>query len=454
MDITGKTIIIIGLGKSGIAAAVFALRQGAHVAVYDVADLAFNRSLEELAQNGAQVVLGTMPEQEILDAADMIILSPGVPHDKHEFVQAAAAGTEITGELEFAARFIHTPIIGITGTNGKTTTTELCAAMLKAAGYKVFTGGNIGTPLIEYAMTAQTADVCVVEVSSFQLDTSRLFRPHIAVVLNVTPDHLDRYAGDLKQYGLSKMRIFANQTVDAFVILNINDIFLREFKSALSAQTLWFGDLKQYVGTKHCYGAQLPAQDVMRIEINEQRFELDISQFKLLGPHNRENLAAAALAALAFGADVASIEKALAAFAISPHRVALVAKKNGVRFIDDSKATNIDAVVRALDCVEGLCVLIIGGLDKGCDFTGLRPSIKDKVRAIVAIGAAQQKIAAEFSDLTLVETSTTMQAAVQKAYALAKPDASVLLSPACASFDMFESYAQRGDEFIKAVNAL
>lgn len=454
MDIKGKTIIIIGLGKSGMASAAFALRQGAQVAVYDSADLAFNRQLEALAQSGAQVVLGAMPEQEILDAADMLILSPGVPHDKHEFKQAAAAGTEITGELEFAARFIHTPIIGITGTNGKTTTTELCAAMLKATGYKVFTGGNIGTPLIEYAMTDQTADVCVVEVSSFQLDTSRLFRPHIAVVLNVTPDHLDRYAGDLKRYGLSKMRIFANQTPGDFAILNVDDAFLRGYKRALSAQTLWFGDLKKHAETKHRYGAQLPAQGVMHLEINRRRFELDISQFKLLGPHNRENLAAAALAALAFGADIAGIEKALGAFAISPHRVALVAQKAGVRFIDDSKATNIDAVVRALDCIEGQCVLIMGGLDKGCDFTGLRPSIKAKVQAIVAIGAAQQKIMAEFSDLTRVETSATMEAAVQKAYVLAKPDASVLLSPACASFDMFESYAHRGDEFIKAVNAL
>lgn len=454
MDITGKTIIIIGLGKSGMASAAFALGQGAQVAVYDSADLAFNRSLEELAQSGAQVVLGAMPEQEVLDAADIIILSPGVPHDKHEFMQAAAAGTEITGELEFAARFIHTPIIGITGTNGKTTTTELCASMLKAAGYKVFTGGNIGTPLIEYAMTDQTADVCVVEVSSFQLDTSRLFRPQIAVILNVTPDHLDRYAGDLKRYGFSKMRIFANQAPGDFAILNIDDAFLRGYKRVLSAQTLWFGDLAKHAGTKHRYGAQLPAQDIMRLEINRQLFELDTSQFKLIGPHNRENLAAAALAALAFGADVASIEKALAAFAISPHRLALVAKKNGVRFIDDSKATNIDAVARALDCVESRCVLIMGGLDKGCDFTALRPGIKDKVRAIVAIGAAQQKIVDEFSGLTRVETAASMQAAVQKAYALAKPDDSVLLSPACASFDMFESYAQRGNEFIKAVEAL
>lgn len=454
MNIAGKTIIIIGLGKSGIAAATFALRQGAQVAVYDCADLAFERPLEELSQGGAMVVLGAVPEQEILNAADLVILSPGVPHDKLEFIQAASVGVEIIGELEFASRYVRTPIIAITGTNGKTTTTELCAAILKSAAYRVFTGGNIGTPLIEYAMTGQDADVCVVEVSSFQLDTARHFKPHIAAVLNVTPDHLDRYAGSLQQYGLSKMRIFANQTADDFAILNINDVFLREHRHNLRAQTLWFGNLKQYASTSHYNGVQLPAYNVMQIDINGLSYELDISRFKLLGPHNLENLAVAALAALTFGAQITDVEEALANFAVSPHRVALIGEKNGVQFIDDSKATNIDAVARALDCIEGECVLIMGGLDKGCDFTGLRPGIKGKVRAIVAIGASKLKIANEFSDLTTVETAETMNAAVKKAYALAKPGVSVLLSPACASFDMFDSYAHRGDEFIKAVEAL
>lgn len=453
MDIKGKNIVIIGLGKSGIAAATFALRRGARVAAYDGADLALAEPLKELAQGGAAVVLGAMPGQEILDAADVIILSPGVPYAKPELLQAASAGAEIIGELEFASRYIKTPIIAITGTNGKTTTTELCSAMLMAAGYKVFTGGNIGTPLIEYAMTAQDADVCVVEVSSFQLDTVKYFHPHIAAALNVTPDHLDRYDGSLQRYGMSKLRIFDNQTADDFAILNVNDNFLREADYELHAQTLWFGDLKKYAG-KFRSGVQLPAQDVMQIDFNGRLYKLDIRRFRLLGPHNRENLAAAALAALAFGADTAGIEKALAAFEVSPHRVARGAEKNGVRFIDDSKATNIDAVARALDCIEGECVLIMGGLDKGCDFTALRPEIKGKVRAIVAIGVARKKILSTFSDLVPVHEAVTMADAVQQAYGLAQPAASVMLSPACASFDMFDSYAHRGDEFIRAVNAL
>lgn len=454
MDITGKNIIIIGLGKSGVAAAVFALRKGAKVVAFDGADLAMTPALEDLVQGGAEVALGTMPDQELLDAADVIVLSPGVPHDKPEFARAAANGAEVIGELEFASRYVYTPIIAITGTNGKTTTTELCSAMLTAAGYKVFTGGNIGTPLIEYAMTEQQADVCVVEVSSFQLDTIRYFKPRIAVLLNVTPDHLDRYDGSMENYFMSKLRVFKNQSSDDYAVLNVDVEAFRDAEILLDAQTLWFGDLQRYSAHWSYPGVQLPVRNVMRLSVNGRECELDIGRFKLLGPHNCENLAAAALAAIAFGADAAGIEKALADFAVSPHRVALVAEKNGVRFIDDSKATNIDAVARALDCVDEACVVIMGGLDKGCDFTDLRPKVSGKVRAIVAIGKAREKLAATFSDLTLVEEAESMEEAVQKAYALAQPGAAVLLSPACASFDMFDSYAHRGDEFIKAVKAL
>lgn len=454
MDITGKKIVVVGLGKSGIAAAKLALAKGALVYACDsAAGLPWKNELKALTTAGAQVELGVTPDETGLADADIVIISPGVAHDKPAFLRAAQNGVEIIGELEFAARYVKTPLIAITGTNGKTTTTELCAAMLKQSGFKVFTGGNIGTPLAEYAVTAQTANVCVVEVSSFQLDTIVNFSARVAVALNVTPDHLDRYAGDIEKYGRAKMRIFENQTARDYAVLNINDKFLREFNYNYKAQRLWFGNVAQYAGSAGL-GVQLPAQNSMRFVFSDNSVELDISKFKLLGPHNRENLAAAALAALAFGAKPKALEQALANFAVSPHRVALIAQKGGVRFIDDSKATNIDAVARALDCVEGECVLIMGGLDKGCDFEGLRPSLKGKVRAIVAIGAAKPKIKAVFGDITQVVEADSMQDAVTKAYALAKPNASVLLSPACASFDMFNSYAHRGEEFIKAVNNL
>lgn len=454
MNLTGKKVIVIGLGKSGVAAADFALHKGAAVSAYDDQDLPMNRALDSLVILGGEVMLGGGPPQAKLNAADLIVLSPGVPHNTAAFAEAERNGTEVIGELEFASRYIRTPIIAITGTNGKTTTTELCSAMLKAAGYKVFTGGNIGTPLIEYANGTQDAHVCVVEVSSFQLDTIKTFWPHIAAILNITPDHLDRYDGCMEAYGRSKLRIFRNQRANDYAILNVNDAFLREYGTNLQARTLWFGSLHKYTDLTQCRGAQMPAGDSMCLALDRGDFTLDLRNYKLLGPHNRENLAAAALAALAFGADPLKVEAALADFAVSPHRVALVAEKYGVRFVDDSKATNIDAVARALDCFDDKCVLIMGGLDKGCEFTDLRSKIAEKVRGVVAAGVARDKISAAFGDLTEVVLAEDMEDAVNKAYMLAQPVGNVLLSPACASFDMFDNYAHRGDEFIKAVEKL
>lgn len=454
MNLTGKKVVIIGLGKSGVAAADFALRKGAAVSACDSQDLPMSQALESLVALGGEVLLGGNPSQAALNLADVIVLSPGVPHVSPALMEAERAGAEIIGELEFAGRYIHTPMIAITGTNGKTTTTELCSAMLKAAGYRVFTGGNIGTPLIEYAGGLQDAHVCVVEVSSFQLDTIKTFRPHIAAVLNVTPDHLDRYDGNIETYGLSKMRIFRNQMEGDYAILNVNDAFLRQHGANLKARTLWFGALHKHLELTQRQGAEMTTGDSMCLALDRGEFVLGLRNYKLLGPHNRENLAAAALAALAFGADAHKVEAALADFAVSPHRVALVGTKNGVRFVDDSKATNIGAVARALDCFDDRCVLIMGGLDKGCEFSGLRNKIAEKALAVVAIGAAKDKIAEAFNDLTAVVMADDMPDAVNKAYMLAQPAGCVLLSPACASFDMFDSYAHRGDEFIKAVEEL
>lgn len=453
MELRGKNIVVVGLGVSGIAAAKFAFTRGAKVTACDNAMLNPTAETELLRQMGVQTVLGHNPDEAALKQADLIIISPGVPHYLPLFA-AVPESTEIIGEIEFAARFIDTPIIAITGTNGKTTVTELTSAMLTAAGFRVFTGGNIGTPLISYVDSDDKADVIVAEVSSFQLDTIREFKPHIAAILNVTPDHLDRYQGSMQRYGEAKLRILMNQTADDYAVINVNDTFLRHRINGIAPHKLWFGDLKMFRQQTRGQGALLPTADKLAITIKDKEYLLDTSGFKLLGPHNRENLAAAALMALAFGAAPGAVERAAADFKPSAHRVELVAEIEGVRFVDDSKATNVDAVIRALDCFEGQCVLIMGGLDKGCDFNSLKHHVQCKAKAVVAIGSSRTKIEVTLGAYAPVTLANDMQDAVNKAWVLADEGDVILLSPACASFDMFTSYAHRGDEFVKAISRL
>ncbi len=446
-DIQGKRVLVVGMGESGAAAAVFLNGRGAVVTVTDRAELpdAADR-MPELEARGIRFELGEH-RAETFNEADVIVVSPGVPHRMPFLQQAAQKGIPVMGELELAFRYITRPIIAVTGTNGKTTTTTLLGHLLREAGFRVVVGGNIGTPLVGCIDTAEKADVLVVEVSSFQLDTIDTFRPGISVILNVTPDHLDRY-DDMSAYALSKGRILKNQLATDIAVLNGSDLEIRRISSDAAARK-WF--INAEPGEE---GGVFHGERFMLQTGRHENSWLDLSCLALPGRHNRENAAAAGLAALAFGADAARIQTALSTFRGLPHRIAHAGTIGGIRFYDDSKATNIDAVEKALEAFEQPVVLIMGGRNKGYRFTSLAGAVKDHVKALIVMGESAPDILADLGEVVPVEQRTDMTDAVSRARALADPGDVVLLSPGCASFDMFKNYAHRGDTFCNAVTAI
>jgi UDP-N-acetylmuramoylalanine--D-glutamate ligase len=360
---------------------------------------------------------------------------------------AEKRGVPVLGELELASRYIDKPIIAVTGTNGKTTTTTLLGHLLSHAGLRVVVGGNIGTPLTAQIETIHTADVAVVEVSSFQLDTIDTFRPHIAVILNITPDHLDRYDG-MAAYADSKGRILENQAAGDIAVLNGKDAEIRRISKGCTASKWFFN-----AGPRETGGRFDDSGFHLTAETHGGRV-LDLSCLQQPGQHNRENAAAAALAALAFGVDPEDIQAALGTFQGLPHRIAPVATKGGVRFFNDSKATNTDAVEKALEAFSEPVVLIMGGRGKGYSFGPLADAVKNHVRALIAMGESAPDILADLGGIVPIRTSEDMPGAVSQAYELARPGDVVLLSPGCASFDMFKNYADRGESFCRAVAAI
>jgi UDP-N-acetylmuramoylalanine--D-glutamate ligase len=359
------------------------------------------------------------------------------------------------GELELASRFVEAPMVAVTGTNGKTTVTRMIGDMLEAAGRRVFVGGNIGAPLIGHVDAGAAADLVVVEVSSFQLDTCDTFHPRVAVLLNISPDHLDRYS-DLEAYTAAKGLIFRRQNAADVAVLNGDDPRVRAMAETIQATPVWFSGRPATAA-----GADITASNLVfngfrgtRAGFNGQR--LDLSALRLLGPHNRANAAAAALAARLAGADPAAIGAALAAFKPLPHRLMPVGEIAGVRYVDDSKATNIDAVAQALATFDQPVVLIAGGKDKGGGYEALKPLVARKVRRLIVMGEAAAAIAADLGPCCAegVEQAADMFEAVVRARASARPGDVVLLSPACSSFDMFADYAHRGRVFAAAVHRL
>ena len=442
--IRGQHVLVVGMGASGAAAAAFLNDQGAVVTVADCASVpdAADR-ISALEARGIRFELGEH-RAGTFHRADVIVVSPGVPHLMAPLRQAVQRGIPVIGELELAFRYITKPIIAVTGTNGKTTTTTLLGHLLRNAGFRVVVGGNIGTPLVACIDAAETADVLVVEVSSFQLDTIDTFRPLISVILNITPDHLDRY-DSMSAYADSKGRILKNQTTNNIAVLNGGDPEVRRISGNAAARK-WF--LYAEPGEE---GGVFEADRFMLQTGRHEGMWLDLSCLEQSGHHNRENAAAAGLAALAFGADVARIQEALSTFRGLPHRITPAGVVGGVRFYDDSKATNIDAVAKALEAFEQPVVLIMGGRNKGYRFGSLAGVVKDHVKALIVIGESASDILADLGDLVPSESGTDMIDAVSRAYALAAPGDVVLLSPGCASFDMFKNYAHRGDTFCGAV---
>lgn len=435
------------MGSSGLSMARFLHGQGKQVMATDI-DGSKTREAALLKDLGIPTELG-FHDQKTFDQALAIVVSPGIPLTISPLAMAAAKGVPIIGELDIFSRFNTTPIIAITGTNGKTTTTTLIQQMLEASGLHTFTGGNIGTPLVNYLMEDLKADWVVAEISSFQLDLAQSFKPNIALLLNITEDHLDRYPS-FQEYALSKWSLFKNQTsTDKAIINQAIDNF--EIKSSqLASPVFGFSWQPESDGE----GAQI-SDHTIHIKLQGRSFHIDTQNLpELQGCHNRENIAAAALACLLAGAPMEGILKGLAAFKSLPHRMGFVRQINGVLFYNDSKATNIDAVIRALESFKENIILILGGREKGLDFSLLIPMVKTCVKQIIALGEAADHIQEILGPVCPVLKADSMETAVKKAYEKACPQDIVLLSPACASFDMYENYPARGNDFIARVNKL
>lgn len=452
IELRSRRVVVVGLGRTGVATARFLVDRGAQVTVTDRASAqSLAASVGALDGLDVRLKLGGHDAGDF-EAADLVVLSPGVPHTLPILEPAWIKGTPVIGEMELAWGYIREPILAVTGTNGKTTTTELIGKMLEKSGKRVFVGGNIGTPLIAYAAGSHPpADVIVAEVSSFQLDTTIGFRPHTAVMLNITDDHLDRYPS-FRAYVESKWRIFNNQVATDAAILNAMDATVASMIAdhPPRARRMLFSD--QAV----VQGAQLLKDKILLFEEGLQCGVFSLEKSGLIGPHNHENVAAACLAARDRGATDDAIQRAIDTFKGLPHRLETVATVRGVRFVNDSKATNVDALKRALECFDRPVVLIMGGQNKKGDFTQLKDSVRRRVKTLVAMGDSRDEIVTALAgdpEAGILEAGS-MQEAVDKAFEAAQDGDTVLLSPACASFDMFENYVHRGNQFRKVVERL
>lgn len=457
MDLKNKKVLVVGLGATGESVTAFLIKRGARVTVTDAA------GVDELGERARQIRgMGALLEtgghhQKSFNGADLIVISPGVPHDIAPIRRAVEKGVRLTGEIELASRFISEPIIAVTGTNGKTTTTTLIGEMLKTSDIRTFVGGNIGLPLIGYPDAPEKADVIVAEISSFQLDTIETFRPAVAVLLNIAEDHLDRYP-DLNGYAASKGRLFENQQAQDTAVINAGDELSRRVSDAILSRKLLFRFMAEAAGVDRDLSATITETAVVfRKDTaigNAGDFTLNRADYPLYGHHNWENAAASGLAVLAAGGNQVGIRNALTRFKGLAHRLERIATVNGVTYFNDSKATNVATVERALACFDRPVVLILGGRNKDCDFNLLKHSLRKHVKQVVAIGEASREITDTLNATVPIKTAVSMKDAVTCARDCATKNDIVLLSPACTSFDMYNNYAERGDDFRTAVKEL
>ncbi len=448
MELNNKNILIVGLGVSGVAAASFLKKRGAVVTVTDMADEEERGAYaKDIRKMGIPMEMG-QHRMETFENADLIVISPGVPHLISPLQHAREKGVKIVGEIELASRFIKEPIAAVTGTNGKTTTTTLLGEMLNRSGLNVFIGGNIGNPLISYVDKNEKADVVVAEVSSFQLDTISTFKPKVGVLLNISEDHLDRYH-DFHAYARSKGRIFINQDEDDAAVLNAADTNIKAVSEHIKSRKLYFNST---IETENI--ATINNKKIVYDLTGSSEISVFYDDISLSGTHNYENVSAAGLAALYVGANPTGIKSALKNFKGLAHRLEFVDAITGVKYFDDSKATNVDAVARALETFTGQVILIMGGRDKGGDYNVLEDFIRHRTKQLIVIGEAADNIYSSIGNIVPTARATSMADAVVRAHEYAEPGDSVLLSPACSSFDMFESYAQRGNVFCNEVKKL
>ena len=444
MELKGKKVLVIGLARTGRECARFLVEQGASVTVSDLRPEAeLKDEIKSLAGLPIRYFFGA-EERGWLEAIDCVIPSPGVAAENPLLRGAAATGIPVLSEIELAYRFFRAPLVAVTGTNGKSTTTTLIGEMVKAGGQKVFVGGNLGTPFI--GAVSGEWDWGVLEISSFQLEWIERFRPRVAVLLNVTEDHLDRYP-TFADYRRAKERIFEAQSEGEFAVLNREDPGVWALKANVKARVVSFGFTE--VGE----GAYATANMIVwRDGANEERFPL--ADVKIQGVHNVENMMAAVAAAKLAGLARQPIQQTLESFPGLEHRLEFVREKDGVSYYNDSKGTNVGAVVKSLAGFSAPVILIAGGVDKGGDYGPLEEGIKRKVRRLVLFGAATSVIASALGHLTQTVIVENLAAAVGDATAAARAGDVVLLSPACSSFDQFHNYAERGRLFKNLVQAL
>ncbi|HEV2828968.1 MAG TPA: UDP-N-acetylmuramoyl-L-alanine--D-glutamate ligase [Pyrinomonadaceae bacterium] len=451
MNVAGKKILVIGAGRSGVASAKFLSARGATVALTDAQP--FEKwSAEALAlkEEGVGCLAGEPPGW-LLDQLDLVVISPGVPTKAIPVRYAERAGAEVIGEVELASRYLKGRIVAITGSNGKTTTTSLIGKLLQDAGLPAQVGGNIGTPLISLVESSSDDTWTVVEMSSFQLETISEFHPTVAVALNVTPNHLDRYES-FTDYAAAKHRIFMNQQPGDIAILNADDEIVSSWAKGLRAHVTSFS-----VSTELADGLFLRGSEIICRTREGERVLLSSRDMKLRGRHNLENVLAALAAGLACGAAPDSMPETIRNFEAVEHRLEFVAEIEGVKFYNDSKATSVDATLKALEAFaeeSGKIVLILGGRGKKAPYAPLGSLVRKRVRKLILVGEDADTIERELGEFAASERASDLQNAVKLSFDAAQAGDIVLLAPACASFDMFESFEHRGRVFKKEVQCL
>jgi len=448
LDVKGKEIVIVGMARSGMAAAEVLWKRGARITLSDSRPTAVLESeIRILNERNIRYEVGGH-SMELFDSADLIVVSPGVPLSLPVLRQAAQTGKTLIGEIELAWRYLRGKVIAITGTNGKTTTTTLIGEILRTGGLPVQVGGNIGTPLVSLVDSSAEDTWSVVELSSFQLEAAPTFRPDIAVILNITPDHLDRYAS-FEAYAQAKLNIFENQVSSDFAVLNHEDPNLQNAAAKVHSQIFWFSGSHEVQRGTYVSGGQIIFDSG---KVSEQ--VMTCNEVPLKGRHNIENVAAAITAARLAGISSSSISRSVRSFKAVEHRLEPVAEIKGVHFFNDSKATNVDATIKALEAFESGVIPILGGRDKGGDFKVLSHLLQQRAKSVILLGEASDKIRMQLAGTVPMTQAHSMDDAVRLAFQQAAPGDTVLLAPACASFDMFQNYEHRGREFKAAVGRL
>jgi UDP-N-acetylmuramoylalanine--D-glutamate ligase len=443
-DLAGKRVLVVGLARTGVAASLFAAANQAIVTATDEKkEGEMTETAAKLRKAGVKLDLGGHTEAAFLDQ-DLIVISPGVPVKLPPLDLARSRGVAVWSEIELAWRFLRGKLVAITGSNGKTTTTSLVAHILKNAGIPTLVGGNIGVPLVSLIETSTDSSVTVAEISSFQLEATEVFRPGIGVLLNLTPDHLDRHAS-FEEYADAKMRMFENQLEGDNAVLNADDPEVTR-RMPSRPHVFWFSRQKRVA-----QGAFLREDQIIFRNEGSEVAVARRDEIALRGEHNVENVLAACAAAYLAGATPTAIASGVKTFQGVEHRLEFVAEVGGVKFYNDSKATNVDAALKAVEAFPGPLVVILGGTDKGSPYTPLREPLRARARLTILIGAAADRIAADLGDAVPAVNAGTLDRAVQLAVERARPGDTVLLAPACSSFDQFENYEHRGRTFKELV---